>query len=195
VTGIRILAVAVVLAVAAWPSTAVAKTRVFSSGSINRPIPDTVGRMGVEIGPSIKIEAKGRVRHVSYRVRISHPKAQQLELGASHIPSGGVLRLANLKEHGTLLDPEGADFGAGGYGCDGASFTVFDDQAPMPIQQGAPPFLGPFAPVTPLAAMNGTQLRGRWYLDVLDFTEGGTGTIVCWQVKIRYTPAKKHRSR
>ncbi len=172
-----------------------AKTRVFSSGPINRPIPDTVGIAGVEIAPSFKVEAKGRVRDVSYRVRVTHPNAEQLELGASHAPSGGVLRLAKLKEHGTLLDPVGADLGAGGYGCDGASFTVFDDQAPTPILQGAPPFLGSFAPVTPLSVMNGTQLRGRWYLDVLDITEGGVGTIECWQVKIRYTPAKKRQKR
>lgn len=106
-----------------------------------------------------------------------------------------MLKGTKLKEHGTLQDPAGADFGAGSAGCKGATFTVFDDQAPTSILVGSPPLLGSFAPLEPLAALNRTQLRDRWYLDVLDFSPGGAGVIDCWQMKIRYTPAQRKGKR
>lgn len=42
--------------------------------------------MGAEIAPSIKVEARGTVRDVNVAVRITHPNAREIELGASHIP-------------------------------------------------------------------------------------------------------------
>jgi hypothetical protein len=185
------LALAAVLVVDAGVEPASAKTKVFSSGPINRPIPDPVGGLGAEIAPNIKVLAKGRVLDVNVAVRISHPVARQLDLGASHIPSGGVFRGAILKEHGTLAAPQGADFGGGAPGCRGASFTVFDSKAPTSILEGVPPFAGTYSPLTPLSVFNRTQLRGRWYLDLLDTEPGGAGTVDCWQLKIRYKPAKK----
>jgi hypothetical protein len=187
-----VLALALSLAAIA-AGTATAKTKVISSGPLKRVIPDPSGGLGAEIAPSIKVEARGRVRDVDVLVRIAHPNSREIELGASHIPGGGVLRATKLKEHGTLADPAGADFGAGGSGCVGATFTVFDDASTASILAAAPPFIGRFAPLEPLAVLNGSQLRGRWYLDVLDFSPGGTGVIECWQMKIRYTPAPKKR--
>jgi hypothetical protein len=167
------------------------KTRVFSSGPINRPIPDVVGIAGVEIAPSIRVLARGRVRDVNVAVRISHPRARDLDLDASHIPGDGVLTGTHLKEHGSLADPLGADFGGGAAACNGASFTVFDSQAPTSILDAAPPFVGTFSPLMSLATFNRTQLRGRWYLDILDTEPGAAGTINCWKLKITYKPPKR----
>jgi hypothetical protein len=187
---LRVAAIAgFALTVVGWlpaGSPARAKTKTFSSGNINRAIPDQVGTLGVEIAPSFKIERRGKVRDVNVAVRISHPDPRDLEIGASVIPAAGVLREVRLKEIGQLNQPAGADLGAGAPACKGALYTVFDSQAPTSILQGAPPFAGRFAPVEPLSAFNGAQLLGRWYLDLLDTSPGDAGVLNCWQVTIRY---------
>jgi hypothetical protein len=188
-----LLYAALAVAEVAGADVAVAKTKVFSSGPVARAIPDPAKGFGAEIGPSIKINARGRVQDVDVAVRISHPEAWQLEIGASHIPSGGALTGMVLKEHGSLADPKGPGFGARAAGCEGATFTVFDSGAPASILQGAPPFAGVFAPIGRLSAFNRTQLRGRWYLDLLDIQEGAAGTLDCWQLKVRYKPPREKR--
>jgi subtilisin-like proprotein convertase family protein len=40
---------------------------------------------------------------------------------------------------------------------------------------------------------NGMQLRGRWYLDLLDTNPGDAGVLHCWQLTIRYKPAKRRK--
>jgi len=188
-----IVGAAALLAVLVAPTAAAGKVKTFSSGPINRAIPDPVGGTGFEIAPSIKVQRKGRVKDVNVAVRISHPDARQLEIGASSIPSGGVLRFNRLKENGQLNEPAGADFGTGAPACEGAMFTVFDSQAAIPIFGVAPPFAGRFQPATPLSVFNGSQLRGRWYLDLSDVTPGGAGILHCWQITVRYRPPPKPR--
>lgn len=174
--------------------TAGAKTKTFSSGKIDRTIPDPVGLTGTEIAPYIQVRRGGRVRDVNVAVRISHPDAQELQLGVSHIPPNGVLRLGTLKDGGTLLDPIGADFGTGAPACKGAFFTVFDTQAPTSILDGAPPFAGPFSPAGTLNRFNGVRLRGKWWLDLLDVTDGDVGVLNCWRITVRYKPPRKRNS-
>ncbi len=180
-----------VLSACVGPTPATAKTKTFSSGNINRAIPDPSPTVGFEIAPSIAIKRKGKVKDVNYAVRISHTDARDLEIGASHIPSAGGGRFIGLKEHEFLSDPLGADFGAGAPGCEGATFTVFDSQAPTPISLGSAPFAGTYSPTEPLTVFNGMQLRGRWYLDLLDTNTGDAGVLNCWQITIRYKPPKK----
>ena len=169
------------------------RTRVFSSGTINRPIPDPVGNAGVEISQFKRVRVRGVIRDVNIAVRITHPDAQSLELSASHGTRKGPIKFVNLKDNGTLLDPMGADFGTGAEACRGSTFTVFDSQAPTPAADGAPPFAGRFAPLTDLRTFNRSQLAGGWSLDLLDIYDGDAGVLNCWQIRVRYTPRRRHR--
>jgi hypothetical protein len=182
--------IAAALVLGAFAGAAEAKTKVFSSGNVNRPIPDPAGGTGSAIAPSLKVKTRGIVKDVNVAVRISHPDARELELGASHIPAKGVLREVTLKEIGQLSEPRGADFGAGAPACAGAVFTVFDSQASTPIFGAAPPFAGSFLPSTSLRPLNG-PLEGKWFLDLLDSAPGDAGVLNCWQIVVRYKPAKK----
>jgi subtilisin-like proprotein convertase family protein len=180
------------LVLGAIAGTAEAKTKVFSSGNINQPIPDPAGGSGTEIAPSFKVKTRGTVKDVNVAVRISHPDARELEIGASHIPAKGVLREVRLKEVGQLSEPKGVDFGAGAAGCQGAIFTVFDSQASTPIFGATPPFAGSFLPASSLRPLNG-PLQGKWFLDLVDSAPGDAGVLNCWQIIVRYKPEKKRQ--
>ena len=169
------------------------RTKVFSSGTINRPIPDPEGIAGIEIAQNRRVRVRGVIRDVNLAVRITHPDAQSLELGAFHATPNGVIEFVNLKERGTLLDPMGADFGTGAEACRGSVFTVFDSQSPTSITDGGPPFAGRFAPLSNLRTFNRSQLRGRWGLELLDTTDGDAGVLNCWRIRVRYKPRPRHR--
>lgn len=181
-------AASLLLLAAAVPATGKTKTRTFSSGTINRPIPDTVGKFGEEIAPSIRVKARGRVRDVNVAVRISHPDSRDLSLSVAN----PVFKGFRLRENGQLNDPKGADFGVGPAGCAGTP-TLFDTQAPTSILQGSPPFAGTFAPVSPLSGFNGGQMRGKWSLSILDHFETNVGVLNCWKLIIRYKPERRKR--
>ncbi len=59
---LRICVIATAACTVPAGTAAEAKLRTFSSGTINRPIPDTVGGTGEEIGPSIRLKTRGRVK-------------------------------------------------------------------------------------------------------------------------------------
>jgi subtilisin-like proprotein convertase family protein len=182
---------AAALILGAFAGAAEAKTKVFTSGNVNQPIPDP-GDGGFGIAPSFKVKTRGTVKDVNVGVRISHPDARELEIGASHFPAKGILRSVGLKEVGQLSEPPGADFGSGAPACTGALFTVFDSQASTPIFGAPPPFAGSFLPSTSLRPLNG-PLEGKWFLDLLDAVPGDTGVLHCWQITVRYKPAKKRK--
>lgn len=46
------------------------------------------------------------------------------------------------------------------------NFTVFDDTAATPIQNGGPPFFGRFKPQLPLSTFNGLNVAGTWTLQI-----------------------------
>jgi subtilisin-like proprotein convertase family protein len=179
-------AIAVLLPAGAVPAMAGAKIKTFSSGTINRPIPDTVGGVGEEIAPSIRIRVRGRVKDVNVAVRITHPDSRDLSLTVAN-PN---LKGFQLRENGQLNDPKGADFGAGPATCAGTP-TLFDTQAPTSILQGTPPFAGSFAPVSPLTGFNGGRLRGKWSLFLLDHFATNAGVLNCWKLIVRYKPQRK----
>lgn len=164
------------------------KTKTFSSGTINRPIPDTIGGVGEEIAPSIRIKVRGRVKDVNVAVRITHPDSRDLSLSVANPAFKGF----QLRDNGQLNDPRGGDFGAGSPDCAGTP-TVFDTQAPSSILQGTPPFAGPFAPVAPLTGFNGGELRGKWSLFLLDHFATNSGVLNCWKLIVRYRPAPRKR--
>jgi subtilisin-like proprotein convertase family protein len=184
-----LLGICALALLAAMPAAATAKTKTFSSGDIDRAIPDVIGGGGVAIDSPVVIKKRGKVKDVNVAVRISHPDARDLDL----IVENPAIKGFQLKEVGQLSEPPGADFGAGPPDCAGAVFTVFDSQATTPIFGATPPFAGSFLPAAPLGGFNGGQLRGKWRLELLDHNPGDAGVLNCWQLRVRYKPAKKRK--
>jgi subtilisin-like proprotein convertase family protein len=92
-------------------------------------------------------------------------------------------RLADLRVE--LVGPDGTVVRLVPVGTAGANFagTVFDDEAPRTLGQGAAPYSSLFRPDQPLSAFDGKLLRGTWTLRVVDTVAGGgTGTIAGWSL-------------
>ena len=81
----------------------------------------------------------------------------------------------------TSTPSNGANFGS-----TNAMFgpTVFADDAANPINSvfSTAPFVGLYAPVTPLADLNGTQLAGTWTLQIQNIGGTSTGTLNSWSI-------------
>ena len=166
------------LAILAVPSVAGAKSKAFSSGPINRPIPnnDPVG-----VFAPVGVGKKGTVKDVNVAVRISHPNVSQLSLylfkGEKYV------RLASG------VGGAGNDFGSGSPDCAG-TFTIFDGAAPTFIQTGSPPFNGGFRPSESLAVFNGDKTKGTWRLLAFDDAGGTSGLVNCWVLDLKYKRQK-----
>ena len=195
------LALALLAAIAADGVDAKTKTKTFSSGPINRAIPDAVaiGPIGTGttfIEESIRIRKRGRVKDVDVGVRISHPDYRFLNFDLFKsdfsILVGEPLDTPTGVRWRDNGDPKAPDFGAGAPDCTGA-FTVFDDSAPLSIDQGTPPFAGTFRPLSPLRALKRAQLKGKWRLEIGDVAVGDAGVLKCWQLKIRYKPEERKK--
>ena len=172
------LALVGAIAFVAVPGAALGKSRAFSSGPINRPIPnnDPVG-----VFAPIGVGKKGTVKDVNVAVRISHPNVSQLSLylfkGEKYV------RLA------TGVGGAGNDFGSGTADCNG-TFTIFDGAAPTFIHNGAPPFNGQYRPSESLAAFNGNKTKGKWRLLAYDSAGGTSGLVNCWVLGLKYKKKK-----
>jgi hypothetical protein len=184
------MAVAVLLTAAAGAGVAEAKTKFFSSGPVNMPIPDAVGNFGTGVLSNLQIAKRGRVKDVDIYVRITHPDTTDLTLDISKGQFGAALLVEAYPKDGVAPSP---DFGAGAPGCQGALFTVFDDAAPVSITAADNPFSGSFRPEQSLRDFNGAPLRGKWSLGLLDGTSTDAGTLNCWQLRVRYKPAPKKK--
>jgi subtilisin-like proprotein convertase family protein len=168
------LVAACAVAALAVPAAAGAKSRAFSSGPINRPIPnnDPVGMFA-----PIKVGKKGTVKDVNVAVRVSHPNVSQLSLYL--FKREKYVRLA------TGVGGAGNNFGSGSADCNG-TFTIFDGRAPTFIQSGTAPFNGGFRPSESLTAFNGGKTRGTWRLLAIDDTGGTSGLVNCWVLGLKY---------
>ncbi|MEK6278012.1 MAG: proprotein convertase P-domain-containing protein [Actinomycetota bacterium] len=162
-----------VAALLALPALAVAA--LFSSGNQGRLIPDANNGGGVL--SKIRINSDARIRDLNVRVRIAHPADDDLNIYLVS-PKGEFVELS------TDNGGNGDDYGAGANSCAG-SFTVFNDESPVSIRNGAPPFLGSFRPQSPLSAVDGDKLGGTWRLQIFDDGTGQTGVLGCWQMKVK----------
>jgi subtilisin-like proprotein convertase family protein len=193
---LRILGVGLILAAGLSIFAGVAhgklRTKTFSSGNINRAIPDKAGIFETAIASPIVVKAWGRVRSVKVAVRITHPDTGDLYLEANN-PQIKASVLADRVPAAAAGPGNGADFGSGAPACAGSAFTVFNDAAPTSILEGVNPFAGAFRPITPLTALRGGQMHGKWFLEVQDQAAGDAGVINCWRVKIRYKPQRPPR--
>jgi subtilisin-like proprotein convertase family protein len=125
----------------------------------------------------IKVRASGRIRDLDIAVRIAHNADDELNIYLVS-PTGRFVELS------TDNGGNGDDYGAGTNSCAGQR-TVFSDEAPTRIQDGAPPFLGSFLPQSPLSRLDGKQVHGVWRLQIFDDNQGDTGVLGCWQLRVK----------
>ncbi|HKX45593.1 MAG TPA: proprotein convertase P-domain-containing protein, partial [Planctomycetota bacterium] len=62
------------------------------------------------------------------------------------------------------------------------ALCALDDEAPVPLAAGAPPYTGRFSPWTRggLSALDGTASQGTWYLNLQDTQIDDVGTLHGW---------------
>jgi subtilisin-like proprotein convertase family protein len=177
------LAVALALVVSvvtlAVPAVAGAKSKAFTSGPVNLPIPNNAPTGAFS---PIGVGKKGTVQDVNLAVRISHPNVSQLSL-----------YLFKGEKYVTLarsVGGNGNDFGSGTPDCNGA-FSVFDGAAPTFIYNAPAPFNGAHRPAESLAAFNGDGTKGPWRLLAVDAAGGTDGLINCWTLGLKYRKKQK----
>ncbi|MGA4645536.1 M36 family metallopeptidase [Limisphaera sp. 4302-co] len=101
----------------------------------------------------------------------------------------GDLRLELIAPDGTsvlLSDSNGGSGDNYGVACSpDRRRTTFDDDGPLSITVGIPPYIGTFRPQQPLATLvgkSGDALNGPWRLRVVDQEQLDTGAIECWSL-------------
>ena len=64
--------------------------------------------------------------------------------------------------------------------------TIFDDEAALPIEHGAPPFIGQFRPLEPykLSKFDDEDACGSWRLQIYDAFYADTGTLNSFELTI-----------
>lgn len=65
--------------------------------------------------------------------------------------------------------------------------TTFHDTAALSISQGTPPFTGWFRPQQAFTGFNNVQMQGNWILRIFDIRAGNTGTLLNWNLSIKYS--------
>jgi subtilisin-like proprotein convertase family protein len=133
-------------------------------------IPD---ESSVGAASTINVAAAGLVKDLDVRITsLAHTWVGDLAIDLTS-PDGTTVRL--------VQHPGGPDNGG-----DNLINTVFDDEAPTNISQGAAPYTGAFRPQNDqLSRFDGQQQQGTWTLRVRDLFEGDTGTLNSWQTTTR----------
>jgi subtilisin-like proprotein convertase family protein len=161
------------------------KTKTFSSGEIDRFIPDTGGDDALPHTFNIKTK-RSKVKDVNVAIRISHTSNADLLITLTG-PNGNTVKLSSFDGLTFFED----DFGSGAENCNG-TFTVFNDEAETSINDGSSPYNGQFTPQEPLSAFDGSKLKGKWTLTVEDQASGDDGVLHCAELEVKYRKKKKH---
>jgi serine protease len=135
---------------------------VYPSGDSGTAVTD----YGVSIS-HITVSDHFAIADVDVYVNISHPKTDEL--------------------HIYLVSPSGTVVILSAYHGDGANFlsTLFDDEAPIDIEDGESPFVGSYRPDTPLSELDGSSAHGTWTLFVEDWSFGNEGQLTNWSLIIK----------
>lgn len=169
------------------PATAEAKrkTKTFSSGDINVPLP-----AGSDAGFNVfkrGVKVKGKIIDVNVSVRLTNANANG---DFKHLIS---LRGPNNALIGLAGERAGAGYGSGASSCAGSP-TIFDDEAPIAwADPGAvAPFVGPHRPTEALTAFDGASPKGLWDLQITsNYGNFGNPVLNCWALVITYKAQKK----
>jgi subtilisin-like proprotein convertase family protein len=162
------------------------KTKTFSSGELDRLIPDVGADQSLPHTFNIKTK-RAKVKDVNVSVRLSHTFPGDLT-STLEGPKGQVVELENSDDF-TGGEPGG--MGSGAENCNG-TFTVFNDEAETSIYDGENPWAGQFKPGEPLSEFDGSKLKGKWTFRVTDTVPGDEGILHCVELEIKYKKKKKH---
>jgi subtilisin-like proprotein convertase family protein len=150
----------------------VGPSSVYTTGNIDLALTDLA-----TTDSHIFVTNRGTIVDLSVRLRLDHPRLQDLEL---HLiaPDGTTVKLA--RGVGGL----NADFGAANASCAGV-MTTFDDHATGSVLGGAAPFFGAYRPDGRLSTFYGRGSIGDWTLRITDRASTQTGTLYCWELVLR----------
>lgn len=149
---------------------------VFPAPDTPRPLPDLTATVS-----AIPVAVTGTVLEVRAAVRLDHTWLDDLEVKLRAPDGAGVVLLPPLLHFGQNL-------GRGACGS-AVEWTRFDDAAELSLNQGAAPFAGTFRPHQPLAGLTQRPLAGEWQLVVTDTSAEDVGTLLCWELEVRYAQA------
>ncbi len=198
VVAVAALALGLVLAAPAAQARKKVITKTFQvgvgapSGGVPLNIPDGGGAAVQLVRDSVKVaklNPRGKIKHVTVGVRITHPFAADLELYLA--TPRGVINLAHD------VGGNGNNYGNGFAGCSGG-LTTFDSNSPTLISTPSlqAPFVGTYAPQENLNQLNGLggkkATNALWSLLAMDDNnQHGTGTVDCYRLTIKETNPKK----
>ncbi len=148
-------------------------TETYSTGDIAVAIPDSAT---VEV--PLAVSGNSTLFDVNASVRLNH--TFDSDLAISLLPPGGGPAVDLSSNNGGGAN----NYGTGANRCSGTP-TVFDDSAATSITAAAAPFAGSFEPEGSLATLNGSRSGGMWTLRVADQAAIDTGTIGCFELRIR----------
>ncbi len=162
------------------------------SGGVPLNIPDGGGAAVQLVRDSVKVaklNPRGKLKHVTVGVRVTHPFASDLELYLA--TPRGVINLAHD------VGGNGNNYGNGFAGCSGG-LTTFDSNSPTLISTPGldAPFVGTYAPQENLNQLKGLGAKkatnALWSLLVMDDnSQHATGTVDCFRLTIKETNPKK----
>ncbi|HSG68085.1 MAG TPA: proprotein convertase P-domain-containing protein, partial [Bacteroidales bacterium] len=119
---------------------------------------------------TITVNADGMLLDLNVEINITHTYVGDLEI--------------------FLIGPDGTEIDLcishGGSG-NNFSGTIFDDEADMPISQGAAPFYGSYIPDEPLGTFIETDIVGNWVLHIYDNAMNDQGTLNEWCLTMSYS--------
>lgn len=149
---------------------------VFSAPDTPRPLPDLTATVS-----AIPVAVTGTVLEVQAAVRLDHTWLDDLEVKLRAPDGASVVLIPPLVYFGQNL----------GWGECGPAveWTRFDDAAELSLNQGTAPFAGTFRPHQPLAGLTNRPLAGEWQLVVTDTSAEDVGTLLCWELAVRYAQA------
>jgi serine protease len=153
-------------------STAISLSQSYSSTDVGQNIYDYT-----RVYSALTINRDVAIRDLNVKVNLSHSYTSDVRM--------------------TLVGPDGTEVplvSRRGGGGDNFTNTVFDDQASNAIASGTAPFAGSFRPESSLAAFNGKNARGTWYLVVDDVALFDGGKLNGWSVTIDGTAASTAKS-
>ena len=151
-------------------------TAVLAAADTPVPLPDLATAVS-----TLPVGIPGTVLEVQAAVRLDHTWLDDLDLKL-RAPDGAT----------TVLMPPllvfGQNLGRGDCGST-VEWTRFDDAAEAALTAGAAPFVGTFRPHEPLAGLTNRPLAGPWQLVITDTSAEDTGTLLCWELEVRYAQA------
>lgn len=170
-----ILSIVAILVVAAgWPSFVFAGPVIVYGGQFDLPIPanpdDTRGRMDDAI---IDVPDHLTIYDIDVAISLTHTSAFDLQIFLQG-PSGKKTCL-------NRYDPFHEFFEGENY-----IQTVFDDEAPTPIEEAEAPFTGRFRPRAPnlLRLFDGEDAYGTWRLQIHDAHYNDSGVLNSFELMI-----------